>query len=129
MPLDRDSILKASDFKPVRVDVPEWGGEVYVRAMSGMERDRFEQTLFVGKGEDRRLNDNYRARLVCLTACDEKGAALFGIEDVFALGSKSAAALDRIVQVSAKLNGIGEEAAADAKKSSDPVPNSASTSA
>ena len=128
MPLDRDSILNLQDFAPVKVDVPEWGGEIYVRTMSGLERDRFEQMLFVGEGPSRRLNDNYRARLVCLTACDEKGAAIFRLEDIHAIGGKSAKALDRIVEVAARLNGIGEQAVVDAKKPSEGDPNSASTS-
>lgn len=116
--LDRDAILKTNDVRPVKVDVPEWGGHIYVRAMSGLDRDRFEQMIFVGKGEDRRLNDNYRARLVCLTACDANGVRIFREDDVPALGAKSAAALDRVVEAAAQLNGIGEKAVTDAKKPS-----------
>ena len=45
MRLSRDDILKAADNEPEEVDVPEWGGSVLVRGMTGRERDAFEVSL------------------------------------------------------------------------------------
>jgi hypothetical protein len=36
--LDRKSILDRNDSKIEEVPVPEWGGSVYVRVLSGAER-------------------------------------------------------------------------------------------
>ena len=43
--LSRDEILAASDLTKELVEVPEWGGSVYVRAMTGTERDSYEESV------------------------------------------------------------------------------------
>ena len=43
--LSRDTILQREDIKTEDVEVPEWGGTVRVRGMSGVERDAFEAGL------------------------------------------------------------------------------------
>ena len=43
--LSRDTILQREDIKTEDVEVPEWGGTVRVRGMSGVERDAFEASL------------------------------------------------------------------------------------
>ena len=103
--LTREQILGSNDLPSETVDVPEWGGQVSVRTMTGIDRDAFETTLV---GKEGKL-DNVRARLVALTVCDKSGARLFGDEDVAALGGKSAKALDRVFSVAQRLNGIGAE--------------------
>jgi len=105
MSLSRDAILSADDLPRQEVDVPEWGGTVFVRSMSGLERDTFETSLTNGKDKSVNLK-NIRARLVCLTAVDDNGERLFADGDEDALGKKSAAALDRIFTVAQKLNGL-----------------------
>ena len=109
-PLSRDSILSASDINLKPVEVTEWGGLVYLRSMSGIQRDRFEQRC-TGKNLD-----NIRATLVALTACDGSGQRLFGDADIPALGDKSAAALDRLFWASMELNRIGEKDVEELKK-------------
>jgi hypothetical protein len=48
--LTKDEILEAADLSTKAVDVPEWGGSVNVRTMTGADRDAFENTLVeVGK--------------------------------------------------------------------------------
>ena len=43
-----DKILKADDYPQVEiVKTPEWGENVYIRVMNGLERDRWE--LNVGR--------------------------------------------------------------------------------
>ena len=41
----RETILAAQDSKRISVDVPEWGVTVYLRTLSGTERDAFEGGL------------------------------------------------------------------------------------
>lgn len=112
--LTKEQILKADDLKQEEVDVPEWGGKVLVRALNGKERDEFEKTVFFEKGKVEKENwTNLRARLVALTVVDEKKKRLFTLNDIEALGSKSASALDRLFTVSMKLSGLSKE---DAEK-------------
>ena len=103
--LTREQILQSDDLPRETVQVPEWGGEVQVRTMTGTDRDAFEASLI---GKEGRL-ENVRARLVSLTLCDESGSRLFSDGDITALGGKSAKALDRVFAVSQRLNGIGTD--------------------
>lgn len=106
--LKRDDILKVQDIKIESVSVPEWGGDVYVKGMTGAERDQFESSIVEmhGKGNTRVKLENIRAKLVALTTCDETGERLFTSKDAEALGKKSAAALQRVFEVSQRLSGL-----------------------
>jgi hypothetical protein len=109
--LSRDSILEADDLPRESIEVPEWGGMIYVRTMTGTERDAFESTLVEGEGMNRKQSlANFRARLVAITATDEKGVRLFSDDDATRLGMKSSLAISRIFNVAQRLNGIGQEA-------------------
>lgn len=110
MALSRDQIRQAQDIKTETVEVPEWGGSVIVRGMTGTERDQFEQSNITGKGKNRDVNlRNYRAKLVIHSCVDEAGDRLFSETDADWLGKKSAAALSRIVDVASRLSGISDE--------------------
>jgi hypothetical protein len=122
MQLTADMILRADDLRRERVDVPEWGGAgafLFIRTMTGLERDVFETTLFVGEGADRKVAPNFTARLVALTACDETGKRLFEDRQIQALGEKSASTLQRVAKVAQRLNGIGAAEVEEVKKDSD----------
>jgi hypothetical protein len=101
--LNRLDILGSDDLHLEKISVPQWGGDLFVRILTAAERDAFEASVSGGK---RRNLVNLRARLVVLTACDEKGERLFQDADIEALGKKSAAAMDRVFGVSAALNGF-----------------------
>ncbi len=109
--LTREQILQCDDLPREIVKVPEWGGEVQVRTMTGTDRDAFEASLI---GKEGRL-ENVRARLVSLAVCDESGERLFADADITALGAKSAKALDRVFAVAQRLNGIGSDQVDQAK--------------
>lgn len=107
--LNKKQILEAPDIKTELVPVPEWGGEVYVKGMSGAERDQFEGSLIQQRGKAQRMNlENIRAKLASLTICDKDGKRLFSEADVKALSEKSAGALQRIFTVAQKLSGISD---------------------
>jgi hypothetical protein len=109
--LTRNEILKANDLDRELVPVPEWGGDVYVRAMSGAERDKFESSLTINRGKNSTMNlANIRAKLAAMSICDESGKRLFDEADIQALGQKSAAALQRVFVVAQRLSGIGDDA-------------------
>ena len=107
MILNRDQILSIADLKTELVEMPEWGGSVYVRGMNGAERDKFEGSLVEQRGKERKVNTaNIRAKLASLTICDESGKRLFSEADVQAISQKSASALQRIFEVAQRLSGI-----------------------
>jgi hypothetical protein len=105
----RDTILGAQDTKRIPVEVPEWGVTVWLRTLTGTERDAFEGSLMKGKGKNRAPDlANLRARLVVLCAVDEAGQRIFAPDDVDALGRKAAAPLDRLFSAAQELNGLSE---------------------
>lgn len=136
--LSRDAILAADDLKTQEVDVPEWGGTVLVRALSGEDRDAFEASLtmrrpvLVGpnKGQMENVPDpsNVHAKLVARSIVDENGKRVFTDADIALLGAKSSAALQRLWDVAAELSGLTDGAAEDAEGNSAPVPSDGSTS-
>lgn len=107
--LTKNEILSQSDRAIEMVEAPEWGGVVFVRSLSGEERDQFEASIVERNGRDVRTNlRNLRARLVVLAACDESGKPIFAPGDADALGAKNAAVLDRIFSVAQRLSGLRE---------------------
>jgi hypothetical protein len=108
--LGREAILAVQDTPVEVVEVPEWGGSVRVKTLSGAERDQFESAIVQRNGRNVKQNLlNIRARLVAAALVDENGAALFSFDDVEALGRKSARALDRIFGKAQELAGMREQ--------------------
>ncbi len=121
--LTRDMIMAAEDLPMERVEVPEWDGFVYVRTITGVERDRYENGCFAGKGKKREWGlRNVRARLAVLSVCDETGAPLFTDNDAAALGEKGAKALDRVFDVAQRLSGLSDEDVEELAKNSETTP-------
>ena len=105
--LNKDAILEAQDIETEEVAVPEWGGAVYVKGMTGTERDSFEASIVQQRGKNASVNmANIRAKLAAWTICDEKGERLFTDKDAVKLGKKSASALQRVFDVAQRLSGI-----------------------
>lgn len=104
--LTADQILKADDTIFEDVDVPEWGGVVRVKGMSGFERDKFEASIRTDNGK--RNMDNFRAKLAALTIVDGKGKRIFTNKEIQALGNKSASALDSVFTKAMELAGLSE---------------------
>jgi len=113
--LTRDDILNADDIKTEKVEVPEWGGDVFIRTMSAKEGDDFGASLIEGKKTNL---SNVRAKFCALVIVDDKGKTLFSEKDVRALGKKSSRALERIFTAAQKLNGMTPEDVEDMVKNS-----------
>lgn len=127
--LSRDDILGADDLARELVAVPEWGGDLYVRCLTGAERDRFEAEMLADEEDDQRKRFfNLRARLVVLAVCDEHNLPLFMLNDVEALGRKSAKVLDRLFSVAQRLSGMTREDVEALTKNSVTIPPDASGS-
>jgi hypothetical protein len=127
--LSKEAILQADDLPTEDVEVPEWQGTVRVRALTGKERDAFEASLQQQRGKDFVRNTaNVRAKLVAKCLIGEDGERLFSENEVNALGAKSAAGLDRVFEVAARLSRLSEEDIDELGKSSDVDPSDDSSS-
>lgn len=118
--LSKAEILAASDLATEVVEVPEWGGSVIVRTMTGAQRDAYEATLMT-RTETGKLEvntDNMRAKLLVVTLVDEAGNALFSATDLDAFAAKSSGVIERLVIVAQRLNGLNRGAVEEAAKNS-----------
>lgn len=104
--LNRNSILSLDDLPRERVEVPEWaaaGGYVYVRSLTGAERDQVERMA---------VSDTVsKAAIVAMVAVDENGEQLFTKDDIPALEKKNGTALLRIVNAAFRLNFLSDDEA------------------
>lgn len=108
--LCRDDIIKARDIRVEKVDMVPfgWGGYVFVRGMTGLERGQFEYDMQAVLGPVREENQKrFRAKILvnCVVDAEVNGQKLFREQDVNALSEKSAGALDHLVDVAQKLSG------------------------
>lgn len=130
MALNKEQILKASDIPIKEVQVPEWGGSVFVKGMTGSERDKFESSVIEMRGNQQKINMvDVRAKLACYTICDESGNRVFEDSEVKELAKKSASALQRVFDVAQKLSGIGADDVESLLKNSESAQADDSTSA
>lgn len=125
--LTREAIQALDDRQIEAVEVPEWGtpedpAVLYVRGLSGIDRDAYEFQMILQKTDKRgrvlssELNmQNLRAKLLLrcvVTSGDQETAEpFFKPGDEKWLGTKSGAALQRLFIVAQRLSGITQEAA------------------
>ena len=119
----RNLILSTQDIQTEKVHIPAWEIDVYIKGLTGAERDSYEQSLFTvtesGKKVDVKMNRaNVRAKLLVKTICDENGNRVFTDADVEALGAKSAAALDKLFEVAQRLSGLSDKDVEELEKNS-----------
>jgi hypothetical protein len=137
--LSAADILGMSDIEIRPVDVPEWPmggkpGRVYVRTLSGTNREKYLDSLRKIEGHGRKqtvkvILAEAGAKLLVLTLCDSKGTLLFNAAQIAQLGAKSSKALQRCIDASSELNGLGDTAVDDAKNDSSPTESGDSVSA
>jgi hypothetical protein len=133
--LNRADLLIKEELKVEKV-VFENGDYVFVRQMTGRERDTFEQSL-LRKNRDSKgtvisyeqSTEDFRAKLAVVTVCDENGALLFVPLDYQKLSmNMSAKRLEKIVNAAQKLNAISEEDKEALVKNSEVGPADSSSS-
>lgn len=119
MGLTREQLLQPRVLPRESVPAPELGeGEtVWVRTITGTERDAFEQSSIEVRGKSREANlRNIRARLCVLCIVDESGERLLQDSDAEAFGKHPAPLVDRIFAVAQRLNGLGAKDVEDLAK-------------
>ena len=132
--LTRENLLRKEVLKTVQVDLG--GGQiVFVRQMTGREREQFENLLVkkISKGgkvvDYQQSMGDFRAKLAVNCLCDEKGKNLMQPGDYATLSQNmSGFKLIKIADAAGKLNGITEEDKEDMVKNSDSDQDVASSS-
>jgi hypothetical protein len=110
--LTKDQILEADDISYLDVPVPEWGGTVRIKSLTGEERDSFEEKIVKRDAQGNRVGmdlKQFRAKLLVRTMVDEEGKRVFDEQDVHALGRKSSAAMDKVFAKVRELNPMTDE--------------------
>jgi hypothetical protein len=121
--------IHACDTRPLeRVEVPEWGGHVFVRTMGGNERDEFDLS-FVDEDTGKRNLAGIRARVAVACVCDANGKRLFtNTQDLEKLSIANGAALDRVFEIAGRLNRLTEKDIKDLVGNSSGAPSATSGS-
>lgn len=100
MGLSREAILESRrNRKPVRLEVPEWGGEVWVKVLSARD-----QASLAEAETDDPLDIPLRVIVRCIV--DESGTPLFADDDREALSLEDAPVIMRVFGFAAKVNGL-----------------------
>lgn len=114
--LNRDSLIKREKLEVRKVDLGN-GEFVYVREMTGRERDNFERSLMkeirdkTGKLNDYETNiRDFRAKLAVCTVSDEKGDLILRPEDYNELSKNMRISkLEKIMEVAQEVNAISSQ--------------------
>lgn len=106
--MDKTTILAlASRLRVEPVTIEGVKDPVYIRTLTGRERDGFEQSCFTQRGKDRVLStENIRAKLLVRSICDEKGVRLFSDNEADSLGGIPADILDVLFTRAQKMSGL-----------------------
>jgi len=106
--LSRSDILNAtSRLKTETIELPEWGGSVVVRELTGAERDAWEASIITSDGaQSPETMRNVRAKLIVKTIIDDEGELLFTDDDIDRVGALSGSTLNKIFEVACRLSAL-----------------------
>jgi hypothetical protein len=130
--LSKMDIVQCNDRVLELVEVPEWGGSVYVRSMTAAERSRIEgdaAKFKETKGKDSSFAQTFTVRMAGLCVCDEQGNRLFSDSEFDLLRQKNALAVSRVAEVAQRLNGFSKADVEALEKNSETAQPDASVSA
>ena len=104
--LTRAAIRSANRTALKKVNVPEWGGDVYVSAIKANEFERFRDKI-AGNGQaDKAM---MIGGLVALIACDSQGKRLFTDDDVEEVSGYALAPLLRVFRAAMEFNNLSDD--------------------
>lgn len=103
-------VAQAPNYEIEKVEVPEWGGFICVRGMTGKELNRFQETIIKQRGNKQVLDmTSAREQVAIMCCCDEAGKSVFNDSDLAMLSEKGAGPLQRIFDVAQRLSGLTDE--------------------
>lgn len=106
MSLTKEQIMAADDMGLLEVQVPQWGGSVYVRVMTVGERDSYENEWMVNKHKG---VENFRSKFLQRVLCDETGSLLFTANEIDLLAKKSARVITKVWEAAMKHNALTDD--------------------
>jgi hypothetical protein len=116
--LSKEKLL-AAEIERERVEI--LGDCVWVRGMTGTERDQWEQAvLYYQKKSKTESYDQFRASLVVRTVCDENGVRLFTDDEIAKVGAMPCAVVDKLYSVGASLSAVSQKDEEELGKNSMP---------
>lgn len=132
--LTREDLLIRDNLEIVEVDLDD--SIVYVRQMTGHERDAFEQSLIIKRKDSKgnligvdQATEDFRAKLAVQVVCDANGNLLFKPTDYLKLSANiSAKKLEKIINVAQEINAISDKDKEDLVKNSEAVQDGSSSS-
>ena len=98
MALDKKAILSAG-LKTELVEVPEWGGEVFIRELTGEHRNRIEDMTSAKQ-------DPRASHFIVWSVVGDDGEPLFDMKDVPEIEKLSSKAVGDLVKKIAVLSGL-----------------------
>ena len=106
--------LKGAKPRVKRVDVPGIAEPFYVRSFPSWSRTQFEKE---NKGEDGKLSDHFRAKLIALTLCNEAGEFLgFTAAEILELSNADDVAMEPLFEAALEVAGMNAKASEQAAK-------------
>lgn len=119
--LSKDEIFGMDDIPMEEVVVPEWKNrKVLVCGLTAAAKNAYQASLVEIKGTSRKVRmENATAKLLVRTVVTRHRQPLFTESDIERLGTKSAAALERLAKVANRLSGMDEAENAELVKNSD----------
>lgn len=126
MILDREAIRNKPKSATKQIHIPEWDADVFVRRISGMERDELEVEALDKRTMEPSVNTmiGYRAKCAAVFLSDESGNRLFSEPDDWKeLRDMDGSAINRIAIEGRKFNGMTVKAIEDLEKNSETGPN------
>lgn len=147
--LTREDVLSASDLRTTTVAVPEWGGDLILGEMSGVDRDDWDAAYLARVAAEKRAAaaekrpvaetagaDLHAARMVAWTARKPDGSDLFAVRKpdgridaaatevvVLGLARRSGLVLLRLLDAANGVNGLGPKALDAAEGNSGGTPS------
>ena len=116
MALSKNEIFAVKDVDIHEVEVPEWGGSILLRGMTGEQRNNYEHWAHTQSKETVPDYRGIRERLIMSCAIDENGEALFTEDDLQQLAAKNSEVIDRLHEKCRELCGMDQDAVEDAAK-------------
>lgn len=106
-------IRDCQDISYSELEVPEWGGKVFLKTLTGMERDKIEQ-MSVKFGQSK--IEGFSAEIALMAICGADKKPLFVPGDLVWLREKSGLALNRVFNEISKINKLFGESVREAAK-------------
>lgn len=112
--LTAEQIRAARDYLIEPLDVPKWGGTVYLRSLSLRDARVFQQVSVSAAEGTFTTDDMVKVVAVCL--CDEHGTRLFGDEAIDELAAKDLDVIRQLFDKAVVVIGLSKQGVDDEKK-------------